>query len=136
LCALFFCLFMGQLMLIVLKPIIGRGRPYMVLDSGIHIFNHFNFNNDYYSFPSGHTINIMIISGMLSLRYPKKSMLILCCGLFLSFIRVVNVVHFLSDWFFTAYLSLVLIPISRAFIGLFSKFKWTRPIELGFEEIQ
>jgi hypothetical protein len=78
----------------------------------------------------------MIISGMLSLRYPKKSMFILCFGLMLSFVRVVNVVHFLSDWFFTAYLSLVLIPISRALVGMLSDFKWTRQIVLGFEEIQ
>jgi membrane-associated phospholipid phosphatase len=53
----------------ILKPIVGRGRPY--LNSGNTTFHLFSFNDDHNSFPSGHTIAAFSLSSVLAARIDK-----------------------------------------------------------------
>jgi membrane-associated phospholipid phosphatase len=132
--ALFLCLVIGQFCLIVLKPLIGRARPYLVLEFGHHFFKPFNLNNQYFSFPSGHTINIMLLFGFLSLRYPLYRLFWIILGFGISMIRMIDGSHFFSDCLFTAFFALSLIPIIRFSLDLFSANPYVQCLIQGFKE--
>jgi membrane-associated phospholipid phosphatase len=50
----------------VTKSIIGRARPYT--GRGSHFFKVFTFNDDFHSFPSGHTTAAFTVSAVLAAR--------------------------------------------------------------------
>jgi membrane-associated phospholipid phosphatase len=116
---LFCALFVAQIILAVLKVLVGRARPYQALLQSYQSFEPLHFNNAFFSFPSGHTLNIMLIAGFLSLRYPLKAWLFLSLGLILSFFRVLGLDHFLSDWILTVYLSGVILIWTQMFFRCF-----------------
>ena len=134
--ALLLCLIIGQLCLIFLKPLIGRARPYVVLELGHHLFKPLHLNNQYFSFPSGHTINIMLLFGFLSFRYPAYRLILIILGFSISLIRMIDGSHFLSDCLFTAFFALTLIPIIRFSLNLFSDNAYIRCLIQGFEEVK
>lgn len=136
--ALLLCLILGQFFLVVIKPLVGRARPFIAIAHGENhnIFSPLHLNNDYWSFPSGHTINIMLLSGFLGLRYLKYQKLWICLGLSISFIRVVSCEHFLTDCMFSAYFSLSLISIFAFVLDLpiLKSYSFIKNLKKGFEE--
>lgn len=113
---LFFSLLLAQGVLAVVKILVGRARPYQVLSQGFQSFAPLHFNNAFFSFPSGHTLNIMLIAGFLGLRYEGHKYLLIFIGLVISFFRVIGLDHFVSDWMLTVYLSYLIFGISQFFI--------------------
>jgi hypothetical protein len=122
LCALIYFLLLGQICLSIFKVLAGRARPYLFLEQGIYGFFPIQVTNSYISFPSGHTINVMIATALMMLCSSKKQYWILAIGLCLSFTRVIYTQHYLSDWFVTAYLSFILIPFGIMFLERFKKY--------------
>lgn len=116
-----FLLILGQIFLCIMKVIVGRSRPELLLSDNIYSFHPLSFSRDYLSFPSGHTINIMIIFFYLAVLFPKFRFLLWGLGLVLSFFRVLFLQHFLSDWFLTAYLSGCLITMGLFLIDRISQ---------------
>jgi len=121
-CVILYFLIVGQICLFIFKVIAGRARPDMFLEQGIYGFFPLQVMHSYLSFPSGHTLNIMIVTALLMLVSPKRSYWILGIGLFLSFTRVIYTQHYLSDWFVSAYLSFILIPLGIMFLERFKKY--------------
>lgn len=112
----------GQVLLFVLKTSIGRARPYMFLNQGIDGFQHFSHTRDFMSFPSGHTFNCMVLIGFIALFFARYQLWILALGLALSFMRVIALQHYLSDWFYTSYIALCFIGLSYQFVAKCSQF--------------
>lgn len=108
-------LILGQIFLGVMKVVVGRSRPELLLSDNIYTFQPFSFSRAYLSFPSGHTINITIIFFYMATLLPKNRYYFWSIGLFFSFFRVLFIQHFLSDWFFTTYLSACLITFGLFF---------------------
>jgi len=115
-------LIFGQMLLLVLKSSIGRARPYMFLNQGIDGFKHFTHTRDFMSFPSGHTFNCMVVMGFIALLCSRYQPWIVAVGLSLSFMRVIALQHYLSDWFYTSYIALCYIGISYQFLARCSQF--------------
>ena len=110
---LFFALFSAQVILVITKILVGRARPYQALMQGYQSFAPLHLNNAYFSFPSGHTLNIMLIAGFLGLRYPNQANLILILGFMISFFRVLGLDHFFSDWIFTSYIAGIIVVFTQ-----------------------
>lgn len=110
---LFYILIIDHLILSSLKFCCARARPYLYTDQQIFGFYPFTFSYDYFSFPSGHTILMMTIAGFLALLLKSPwRYLVLSLGLLISFSRVWQNLHYFSDWYFSAYLSLLIFPMS------------------------
>jgi hypothetical protein len=108
---LFSVLILGQVFLAIVKISVGRSRPDLLLSSNVYTFHPFTLSHNYLSFPSGHTISIIIWFFYTAIVFPKFRYYLWTAGLMISFFRVLFLKHFLSDWFFTVYLSICLIPL-------------------------
>ena len=113
----------AQLILAITKVLVGRARPYQALMQGYQSFEPLHLNNAFFSFPSGHTLNITLIAIFLGSRYPNHEKKILGLGLLISFFRVLGLDHFLSDWFFTVYLAGVIYVLTQAIFNRYLKLR-------------
>lgn len=117
---LLYVLFLDHLTLTMLKVCFGRARPYLYPDLHVFGFQPFTLSHDFYSFPSGHTIVWMAITGFIALLIKSPwRYLSLAVGILLSFSRVWQNVHYFSDWFFSIYLSLLMFPIATILLQYF-----------------
>lgn len=81
----------------ILKHIFHRTRPAKLLafgDYGFHLFGHSSSGT---SFPSSHACMIGAVFGALSCIYPKYTVQFMLAALIISFSRVIELEHFLSD---------------------------------------
>jgi membrane-associated phospholipid phosphatase len=82
----------------VLKPVIGRGRPY--LNSGNGMFHLFSLtSDDYHSFPSGHTVAAFSLSSVLAARidHPLATIGLYGLATLTALSRVYTDQHWFSD---------------------------------------
>jgi membrane-associated phospholipid phosphatase len=120
---LFILLVLGQIFLMVVKVCVGRSRPELWLTQHIYTFKPFTTAREYLSFPSGHTINVILIFSYLAIVCPKYRVIFWCLGFGISFFRVLSLQHYFSDWLFTAYLAACLVPIGYWALVLCSRGK-------------
>ena len=83
--------------IIPIKMLFGRFRPELWISNQQYGFDFLVRSDLEMSFPSGHAITIFSIFVSLSCLYPKKSPLFLILALVLSFCRVIENKHYLSD---------------------------------------
>jgi membrane-associated phospholipid phosphatase len=81
----------------VIKPLLGRARPKLLLQDGVYGLNPLSFRADYYSFPSGHANTMFALALALGFLAPRLRwpMLVLAAAVALS--RVMVGAHYLSD---------------------------------------
>jgi membrane-associated phospholipid phosphatase len=90
-----------------LKFSLGRARPY--LNKGAYYFNPITPNNDYNSFPSGHTIVAFTISTVLSRRFNNTyaSIGLYTLASLTAYQRIYSNNHWFSDTFLSAAIGIV-----------------------------
>ncbi len=100
---------------ILLKMLFSRARPYN--DKGNTDFGNYNFNNDYYSLPSGHTTVAFTVSTVLAERINNIYATIGLYGLaaLTAYQRIYSDNHWFSDTILGAAIGVV---ISRAVVKL------------------
>ena len=126
---LFYILLVGHFVLSILKFILGRARPYLLIDKDIFGFFPMTLSYDYFSFPSGHTMVIMTIAGFATLLIKSPwRYVVIALGLMCSFSRVWQNLHHLSDWFFSAYLTLCLFPLATMVLDKFLPKKYMQTL--------
>lgn len=83
----------------VIKVIISRARPPLLINDGIATFNFLAFRFDYLwnSFPSGHATTGIAIAVAGSAVFPKLRVVMWSAGLAIAFGRLIYNVHYLSD---------------------------------------
>lgn len=81
----------------LVKMLVGRARPKLLLQEGIYGFDGIHFEHLWTSFPSGHSATGMSVALTLSLLFPKYRVLFFSCGLLIAFSRLVLCQHYLSD---------------------------------------
>jgi len=93
---------------LMLKYLFGRARPYM--NEGPLYFKPFSPNNDFQSFPSGHTIIVFTTASHLSNYYKNKYLTILSYSLALGvgYARIYKNQHWLSDVISGAVLGIII----------------------------
>jgi membrane-associated phospholipid phosphatase len=81
----------------IIKPIIGRARPVMLLHEDVYGFQPFTFHAQWNSMPSGHATTAMALAFVLSLFFPRGRLVWIALGVVLCLSRVAVNAHFLSD---------------------------------------
>jgi len=81
----------------IFKFILGRYRPKSLFSEGLYGFHFIGSSSSEFSFPSGHACMIGAIMGVIALYRPKYTLHLIAVGIVLSFSRVVEGDHFLSD---------------------------------------
>jgi len=81
----------------LIKPLIGRGRPKLLDQYGFYGLQWLTFRSDFYSFPSGHAATAVSWATALVLLWPRGRWLWLVLAALLVASRVVVNAHFLSD---------------------------------------
>ena len=134
-----YILMIDHVFLSLLKLCCGRARPYLYIDQHIFGFYPFTFSYDYFSFPSGHTMVLMTLAGFIALLLTSNwRYLVLCGGFFMSFSRVWQNLHYLSDWYFSAYLSLLIFPIATLVLKQLLPLKTMHALNkaMGFSSVE
>ncbi len=81
----------------LLKFSFGRQRPHVESDFNNMVFDFFNLNQHYHSFPSGHSQVLFSLATMAYLKWPQKSYLFFLLAIPLAFTRAAIEQHWLSD---------------------------------------
>jgi membrane-associated phospholipid phosphatase len=118
------------------KNMLGRARPSLWIHEHIYGFFPFHRGHDYTSFPSGHTLNIMIIFAYLAMIFKPYRVFILSAAVFLSLSRVWGDYHFFSDWFVTGYLALTFIPLILYGVDKLPNYPFLKRIKQGSKLLQ
>ena len=87
----------------LLKILFGRARPYFYLSSNLtDSFTFLKFNNDYNSFPSGHTATACAFAFFLITFFnlKKSKIFVIILALLISCSRIILNMHYLSDVIF------------------------------------
>lgn len=93
----------------IVKFILARYRPEMLLTMNLYGFHYFSLNDDFNSTPSGHTV--MTFALFLTIAsFVKRTWLTLLClipGILVAFSRLVLAEHYVSDVILGAYLGTI-----------------------------
>lgn len=80
-----------------LKAIIGRTRPLLLMEDGVHDILLFQFEYDHMAFPSGHATTAFAAMTALAVLFPKALVPLFGVAVILAGARVVSLSHYLSD---------------------------------------
>ncbi|KFJ42320.1 phosphatase PAP2 family protein [Francisella philomiragia] len=111
-------LIMTILITTIVKVILARYRPEMLLFDNRYGFHFFSFKKAYNSMPSGHTA--LTFAGLLAIAnfFDKKFITIIavavCC--FVAVSRIIILDHFISDVIVAAYIGIFTYLWSKAFV--------------------
>ncbi len=103
-CFSFFVLFFATY---ALKALIGRARPSTLFFELGPYFHPLTLSNNYFSFPSSHSVAAFIAASGLSERFPRFKGLFYSIAFIISIFRVITLNHFLSDVLIGAFLGSV-----------------------------
>lgn len=95
---------------LALKIILGRPRPFMLLEHHLYQLTFFKFDTNYWSFPSGHTIMITTIMLCLSFLFPRFWLSFVMVFIIIALTRLIVNAHYLSDTIGAIYLSILVVP--------------------------
>lgn len=104
---LWLCVFISNLICLVLKVFLGRARPDLWFHDQLYGFYGFHRDSLYWSFPSGHTTTIIGLACGLGLLFPRFAWLYLSMGVLVIVSRVLLLQHYLSDVMIAADLALL-----------------------------
>jgi membrane-associated phospholipid phosphatase len=91
----------------LIKCLVGRSRPKLLLTQQVYGFNHFAFQYSYNSFPSGHANTAAALFYSLYLISNQYWYIYIPAALAIIVSRVVLCSHFFSDVIFGVYLALI-----------------------------
>ncbi len=112
---MFLCFAISGLILMVLKIIFGRERPYNTTEFQPFHFNPFTLDWDFQSYPSGHTQVGFTLASFISILYPRATIALFIFASLVGLSRVILEKHYLGD------------VLAGAFIGILGTFiawKW------------
>lgn len=118
-----------SILLTIVKIILGRYRPDMLLSENLYGFHFFGFSRNMQSTPSGHTT--MAFCGFYYIaRYFKKptlTLILLFCALLVGLAKLVLVDHYVSDILFGGYFGMVCVIWIEAVLNRFQpKFRLSK----------
>jgi membrane-associated phospholipid phosphatase len=128
--AMFFCLSlaMGGILSTVVKFILGRYRPRMLIHDGLYGFTWLGTKMAETSMPSGHCVTVAAAATALWLTYPPLRPVYALWVAAMMSVRLLAEAHYLSDVVAGTYLGVV-----AALIALRMMRKWFHPDERDLE---
>lgn len=82
---------------LALKAVIGRTRPLLWMEDGVHHIHFFQFEYNHMAFPSGHATTAFATMTALAILFPRAAVPLLGVATLLAAARVVGLSHYLSD---------------------------------------
>lgn len=82
---------------LIVKGMVGKARPYVVGPDRDMFFNHFSFDSDFASWPSGHTTTAFGFAVAVGLLFPRLRWPLLAMAALVGFSRMTLGVHYLGD---------------------------------------
>jgi membrane-associated phospholipid phosphatase len=119
----FCCVALPAAIGLVAKVAIGRARPRIFFDGGVYGFTPMNFNYDWHSMPSGHSLAAAGFAAGLALVLPLPVFPIIAFfGAMIAFSRVTTTAHFFGDALAGGALAIICAVILKgAFRGMGTK---------------
>ncbi|MDI1352061.1 MAG: phosphatase PAP2 family protein [bacterium] len=108
---LFACVFLANLVGLILKVSLSRARPDLWFSQGLFGFYWFTLGHSYWSFPSGHTITVVSLAAGLGCLYTRYFFAFLSLALLIALTRVLLYYHYLSDVMTAFYLGILVVGI-------------------------
>ncbi len=81
----------------IVKVLAGRPRPKLFARDGLHAFDFFRFQADYWSFPSGHTAMAFAVATVATILAPRHVAAYYLLALIVAASRVLSGSHWISD---------------------------------------
>ncbi len=110
----FSCVAAGGIANDIVKFLVGRSRPKLLLQSNIYDLNPFSFGYAYNSFPSGHANTAVAFALALCIVSGRWKAVYIVAALAVMVSRAVIGAHFAGDVVFGAYLALVMTLVVRS----------------------
>ncbi len=92
----------------LLKILLGRSRPSELFSHHMYGFYFWQFHNNMWSFPSGHTTTISGVTTALSFLLPRLWGIFFAVCLLVAASRVILTAHFVSDVMAGMYLGFII----------------------------
>ena len=103
-----FCSFLvSGILVLVLKMLFGRARPYHSVNYEPLNFQPFTLDWHYQSYPSGHTQVGFTLAAFLAILYPKGARIFFTLAALIGFSRVLLEKHYLGDVIAGAYVGIL-----------------------------
>jgi membrane-associated phospholipid phosphatase len=129
------CVFIPNLICLILKVFLGRARPELFLQEGIYGFFGLHSQSMYWSLPSGHTTTVMSLAFGLSVLFPKRTFTFIIIALCVVATRILLLKHFVSDVMTASFLSIIEVGIIELVVlKRYQYFKLARRVTVGAHE--
>ncbi len=114
---LFAAVALSGILVNVIKVLVGRSRPKLLMEEGIYGFDPFSIGYDWASFPSGHANTVVALALAVGLLMPRLRWVLLAPAAAVALSRVVINSHFLGDVAGGAALAVVTTVLLRDWFG-------------------
>lgn len=95
----------------IIKVVVGRARPRLLMREDVYSFSPFNFDSDFSSLPSGHSNTLFAVALALGCLAPRYRVVFLAIALIFSSTRVFAGSHYPGDVLAGAALAVIVAPL-------------------------
>ena len=97
----------------LIKVVFGRARPKLLFSHGDFYFGWWGTQSDFWSFPSGHTANVVAIALAVSMIWPRYRAPTAVFAVLVAASRIIITAHYVSDVVMGAFLAFTIVPYVR-----------------------
>lgn len=104
---LFVAVALSGLITDLIRPLVGRLRPKLLLEANLYGFDPFRIGYEYNSLPSGHATTVFALAAALTFFFPRWRLPLLSFAVVVCLSRIIVGAHYLSDVLAGAYVGLM-----------------------------
>lgn len=123
---LFGCVFLANLVCLILKVSLSRARPDLLFTNNEFGFYWFKLSSNYWSLPSGHTTTVISLAAGIGTIFSRYFYVLLTIALLIVASRIVLCFHYLSDVMSAFYISLLVVGF---FTGYLKRKNWLKKMD-------
>lgn len=117
------CVFLANLVCLILKVTLSRARPELLFSSNEFGFYWFKLSSNYWSLPSGHTTTVISLAAGLGTVFSRYFYVLLVIALLVVASRVLLCFHYLSDVMSAFYITLLVVGFFTEYLKRKNWFK-------------
>ncbi|KTD06160.1 PAP2 family protein [Legionella gratiana] len=110
------CVFIANLVCVILKVTLSRARPELLFSSHEFGFYWFKLSSNYWSFPSGHTTTVISLATGLGVLFPRYFYGLLSLAFLIALSRILLCFHYLSDVMSAFYISVLVVSFFTEYL--------------------
>lgn len=110
------CVFIANLVCLILKVTLSRARPDLLFSTNEFGFYWFKLSSNYWSFPSGHTTTVISLATGLGMLFPRYFYGLFAFGILVAASRILLCFHHFSDVMSAFYISVLVVSFFTEFL--------------------